>query len=293
MFRGVIAPLATPFGTDGELKLDAFSRNLERYLDSRLSGFVIAGTTGEGLHLSDREKLELVRESARILPSDRCLTVGVPAQSLRGAVEFADRLAEFRLDGLLVTVPSYYRSRMTKEALRDYFLGVADRMPFPVYLYNIPQLTGIELPVSVVQELAGHPKIAGMKESSGNLTYVQEILRAVESREFQLLSGSAETFAFARQLGVEAAILGAACIIPDLLAEQADRAVRPDGEFRAVQEKISLLSSSVVRGLGVAGIKCAMDLRGFEGLFCRRPLAPLSETERARVREVMEEIEQR
>lgn len=293
MFRGVIAPLATPFGADGELKLDAFCRNLERYLDRRLSGFVIAGTTGEGLHLSDGEKLELVRESARILPPDRCLIAGVPAQSLREAVQFASRLAQSRLDGLLVTVPSYYRSRMTKEALRDYFLRVADQAPFPVYLYNIPQLTGIELPVSVVQELAAHPKIAGMKESSGNLIYVQEILRAVESREFQLLSGSAETFAFARELGVEAAILGAACIIPDLLAEQADRVGRPDGEFRAVQEKIGLLSSAVVRDLGVAGIKCAMDLKGYEGLYCRRPLAPLSEAERVRVQEVMEKIERR
>jgi 4-hydroxy-2-oxoglutarate aldolase len=293
MFRGVIAPLATPFGVDGELELGAFCRNLERYLESRLSGFVVAGTTGEGLHLSDGEKVQLVRESAEILPSDRFLLAGIPAHSLREAVELADQLARFRLDGLLVTVPSYYRSRMTEEALRDYFLGLADRTPLPVYLYNIPQLTGIVLPVSVVQELAGHPKIAGMKESSGNLIYVQEVLRAVEGRGFQLLSGSAETFAFARQLGVEAAILGAACIIPDMLAKQADRADRPDGEFRDVQEKIGLLSSIVVRGLGVAGIKCAMELKGYEGLYCRRPLAPLSVAERERVRDVMEQIERR
>lgn len=291
MFRGVLVPLATPFGEAGELRLDAFCRNLERYLEAPLTGFVVAGTTGEGLHLSADERLELVAACARILPVDRALLAGVPAQSLPEAVEFADRLGDDRLDGLLVTVPSYYRNRMTREALRDYFLALAERVAVPIFLYNIPQLTGIELPVSVVQELAAHPNIAGMKESSGNLIYLQEILGAVAQSDFQLMSGSAETFAFARQLGIEAAILGASCIIPDMLARHGDRAGRPDADFRAVQADIVRLSSVVVRGLGIAGIKCAMDVRGFEGLHCRRPLGSLTETERARVRAIMEQID--
>ncbi len=293
MFRGVIAPLATPFGVAGDLQLNAFCRNLERYLETPLSGFVVAGTTGEGLHLSDDEKLRLVEEAARLIPPDRCLIAGVPAQSGAEALRLADRLAGHRLDGLLVTVPSYYRSRMTRTALSDYFAEVAAQMPFPVYLYNIPQLTGIELPVAVVQELAAHPNIAGMKESSGNLIYLQEVLAAVEGQTFQLMSGSAETFAFARQLGVEAAVLGASCIIPELLVEQASRAGRPDSEFRAVQRRITLLSATVIRGLGVPGIKCAMDRMGYEGLHCRRPLAPLNEAECEQVRAVLERIDQR
>lgn len=292
MFHGVLAPLATPFDRTGALQLDAFCRNLSRYLETRLTGFVVAGTTGEGLHLLDSEKIQLVEQTSQLLPRERHFLVGVPAPSLRQALVFGDRLQDFPIDGLLVTVPSYYRSRMTKAALLNYFESLADRTPFPIYLYNIPQLTGIELPPSVVQELAAHPRIAGMKESSGNLIYLQEILGVTGNEDFQVMSGSAETFAFARQLGVEAAILGASCVIPDLLVEHAEGSAAPDATFRVLQRKIARFSSLVVRGLGVAGIKAAMDLRGYEGLYCRRPLEPLTEAEQERVREGLEQIVQ-
>lgn len=283
MIKGVLAPVTTPFSESGELLIDAFHRNLQRYRQTPLKGILVAGTTGEGAHLSLKERILLAEAAvAEAVPEWTCM-VGVGSASLRGVLEQLDGLSKFPLDGVLISLPHYYRTRMDEGALRRFFIEAADASPFPAYLYNIPQLTGIELPVSLVQELAGHSNIVGMKESSGNLIYLQSILQATSAKGFEVISGSAETFGLALAVGIHAGILAAACFAPALADQVYRAALSREADFGVLQARLFSVSSLVVRRLGVAGVKRAMDRTGFEGLHSRIPLRALDSAEAALV----------
>jgi len=286
MFKGVIAPVTTPFTEHGELDLEAFRRNLTRYADSPLSGCLVGGTTGEGLHLTPEERIRLIEEASDHLPEDQCLLAGLSAPSLHSGLPQLEQLQRYRLSGILVSVPNYYKSRMTDEALESYFQSLADHSSVPLFLYNIPQLSGVELSLPLVERLSAHPRIIGMKESSGNLIYLQGVLSRTGGRDFQVVSGSAETFALARPVGIECGILAIGCVLPDMTTQLFDAVCRE--HFATVQAGIFDLAFVIVRGLGVPGVKFAMDLCGLDGRHCRRPLMPLTEAEKVRVRNVLE-----
>ncbi len=278
-FEGIIPPVTTPFSEDGEVLYGALARNMERYLKTRLSGFLLLGSNGESVHLNEAERLEVVRQVDSTLPADRRLVVGVSCASLAEASAFVDRLSGFRVDALLVGAPSYYKNRMNLPALVGYFRAVADRSPFPVLLYNVPQYSGLELAPAVVRELAGHPNVVGMKDSSGNISYVQHILESTRGQEFELIMGSAQALGPALCLGVRAAILAVACAAPELPIEllEAHHAGRPIGDLA---RRLFQVANAVTSLYGVPGLKYAMDKVGYEGGCCRAPLLPLTPAER-------------
>lgn len=291
MVNGVLAPLTTPFSETGEVAYDAFRENLVKYLANGpiLKGFLALGTTGESSHLLFEEKQKLLEIAADSIPSSKDFLVGVGPGSSYEILDFLDQIAGIRIDGILLSTPSYYKSRMDETVLIRYFLEIADRSPFPILLYNIPQFSGIELDVSLVKEVAEHPNIVGMKESSGNVLYLQELLLGVEGLPFQVVSGSAETFGLATLLGVEAGILAIGCALPELadaVLEARDRGLE---QLKRAQSRLFRVSSVVVRRLSVPGVKYTMDLCGYSGLFCRPPLRGLSEAERAVVKSVIQE----
>ncbi len=286
MFEGVIAPVTTPFTEQGELDLDAFRRNLTRYAAGPLSGYLVGGTTGEGLHLTPDEKLLLLREASNQVPDSKHLLAGLSASSLDAGLRQLEQFQQLRLDGILISVPNYYKSRMTDEALEFYFRTLADHSSVPLLLYNIPQLSGLELSLPLVERLSAHQRIIGMKESSGNLIYLQGVLNRIGGREFQVVSGSAETAGLARPLGIECGILAIGCVLPDMTCQLFDVVCRD--QFAAAQARMFDAASVIVRGLGVPGVKFAMDLCGLDGRYCRRPLMPLTESEKVRVRTTLE-----
>lgn len=286
-FEGIIPPLTTPFSVEGDLQFEALERNLEKYLDTALSGFLALGSTGEAVHLTESEKIEVVRRCRALIPAHRSFLVGVSSPTLRHALEFIEKIAEFRIDAVLVGVPSYYKSRMTSRALEDYFVAIADRAPFPVLLYNVPQFTGLELSSQLIGTLSRHEKIVGMKESSGNLIYLQEAMAAVGDADFQFIGGSAETLGPAWLLGVRAGIYAIACAFPGATLEVAAAFPTCSQDLIRKQQKLFHLSRVLVARLGIAGIKRAMDREGYQGGSCRLPLSPLTETEKREVDELL------
>lgn len=285
--HGVLAPITTPFDKTGDIDFRALTDNIVKYSATELSGLLVLGSTGEASHLEVSERLAAVRCARTAWPGEKALLVGVSFPSLRSCRSFVEKLSEFRIDGLLVSVPSYYKTRMDDRTLEKFFSQVADHSPFPVLLYNIPRFTGIELSVELVETLSDHPNIAGMKDSSGNLIYLQKVLAVTERSDFQVLSGSAETFGLAVSLGVEAGILAVACAAPEIAQAVYETQVARSPEWREVQARLFRVSSLVVGKLSVPGVKYAMDVQGYAGGACREPLGPLSEDEKAAVREVL------
>ena len=215
---------------------------------------------------------------------------GLACSTLREARSFIDQISRFKIDALLVSVPSYYKNRMDDIALAHFFKTVADHSPFPVILYNIPRFTGVTMSIHLVKELSSHSNISGMKDSSADLIFMQKVLDVTKGEEFQLITGSAETLSSALILGINSGILAVACVLPEFIegllrAFEERRPDLPDRQIRLCQ-----ISWTLVRDLGIQGIKYAMELRGYEGAYCRLPLGPLTEEEKRCAERILEGV---
>jgi 4-hydroxy-tetrahydrodipicolinate synthase len=274
---GVFPALTTPFAADGSIELDRLRANLARYNSTGLAGHLVTGSTGEAV-LLDREEIERVWAAAREAAGpEKILIAGVGAESTRETIARAHHAASLGYDAALAVTPSYYKPAMTAEALAEHFLRVADAARIPVLLYSVPQFTGVALEAPVVERLAGHPNIAGMKDSSGNIHRLTEILAAVPPG-FQLLVGSAGTLYASLALGAVGGVLALACALPEACLRLYDAARQGDtARARALQQHLLAANAALVSRYGIAGLKYAMDRLGYYGGPPRPPLRPVPE----------------
>lgn len=282
MLRGIIPPLVTPFRADGALDLAAFESNLERYAGFDLGGCLVLGSNGEAAVLEEAEKLALVR-AARAGAGSRLLLVGTGLESTAATIALNHRVADLGADAALVLTPHYYKSQMGPEVLRRHFEAVAEASPIPVLLYSVPQFTGLVFPPALAADLAGHPRIAGMKESSGDVALLLRILRSVPP-SFEVACGSAPVIYPALCAGARAGILAVACCAPGPVTALY-RAFAAGDHARALrlQQAIGPLATAVTATHGVPGLKAAMDMAGFAGGAPRAPLPPATAAARAEI----------
>lgn len=262
------------------MDVSAFRANLHAWLSHPIAGIVVAGSTGEAPLLSREELLALV-DAALPLTEERRLIVGTGAEATREAVALSRAAGERGADAVLVRSPSYYRPAMTPAALRDHFRAVADASPVPVILYHIPKFVPVHLDPELVGRLVEHPNIVGIKDSSGDLANLAALAAACGSNGSVLVGSGALLYA-ALEAGARGGILGVGL----LATRSATRlyAAWRDGDARtagALQERIGPLHKTVVAGLGVAGVKAALDALGLMGGVPRAPLQPLA-ADRAR-----------
>jgi 4-hydroxy-2-oxoglutarate aldolase len=268
---GIVPPLVTPFRADGGVDLAAFEANLEWYSSFDLGGYLVLGSNGEAAALEEEEKLALVG-AARRLAGSRLLLAGTGLESTRSTVAFTRRVADLGADAALVLTPHYYKAQMSHEALRLHFERVADASPIPVLLYSVPAFTALPFPPSLAASLAGHPNIAGMKESSGDLGLLGRILASVPP-SFAVACGSAPVVYPALCLGAAAGILAVACCAPAPTAALYRAFLAGDHVgARRIQAALTPLAVAVTATWGVAGLKAAMDAAGFQGGSVRAPL---------------------
>ncbi len=288
--EGIVAPVTTPFSHEGDLLADALVRNVEKYMHTPLAGVLVGGSTGEAPHLDFRENVQIVEEVAPVVLPERTFMAGVACSTLREAQNFIDKIAHLRVDALLVSVPSYYKNRMDDCALAHFFENVAEHSPFPIILYNIPRFSGVAMSIELVRRLSAHEKICGMKDSSADLIFMQKVLDVTKGNGFQLITGSAETLSCALILGVRCGILAVACVLPEFINDLWRAFEERQPELPSKQIRLCKISWALVRDLGVQGIKYAMELRGYEGGYCRLPLAPLTEEEKRYAERVLEGV---
>jgi 4-hydroxy-2-oxoglutarate aldolase len=286
---GVFIPAVTPFlpGT-GEIDLTAMRENLRKWSQHPVQGIVLAGTTGEAVLLDEAERLSLVRVAAEALPQEILLTVGTGLESTRATIRLTRAVAEGGAQAVLVQPPAYYRGAMSPEALREHYLAVADASPVPVILYQAPlRMSTLDLPTGLVAELSRHTNMAGIKDSRGKLELVGELVE--QCREgFQVLVGSGAHLYPGLEIGAAGGIVAVANVAPGASGElfRAWKAGR-SAEAGRLQQRIGPLHHELVAGVGVGGVKTALDLLGYRGGDPRPPLRPLSEARRTEVREIL------
>ncbi len=275
--QGIFPALTTPFDEDGEVSWQRAAENVQKLNGIRLSGYAVCGSTGETPMLSSDERMRLLECVAEASAPGKVLIAGLASDSVHESVRIANRAAAMGYHFALALTPSYYRVQMQQpETQTRYYREVADRSKIPVLLYNMPGVTGYDLPVAVIAELSRHPNIAGIKDSSGNLDKLKETVGAVE-RGFQVLSGSGVNFGDALHAGASGAILAIANATPQAALSVWEEFSRSEREGAADwQTRIAPLARLIGTRYGIPGLKHAMDLNGFCGGPARLPFGSLS-----------------
>lgn len=270
---GVFLPVPTPFrGDDGPPDLEAMERNLSRWLEAPVAGIVVAGSTGEAPLLEDRELYALVDAARELVPRDRLLVAGTGQEATRRTVALCREAAARGADAVMVRPPAYYAEAMDFRALRDHYTATADASPVPVVLYNIPRYVPVELEPELVNALARHPNVAGIKDSDGDIRRLGEVAEGIEG-EAALLAGSGSVLYGAMEVGAAGGVVAVGCLAPEETCELAAAVREGDGERAgSLQERLDALNRAVVGRHGVPGVKHALDLLGLSGGPPRPPL---------------------
>jgi 4-hydroxy-2-oxoglutarate aldolase len=285
-FSGVAPPVATPF-RGGELAEDWLAENLRRYSTTGLSGIVVLGSNGEAVHLSRQERLRVLEVARENVPESMWLMAGAGEATTRDTVEMARQAGALGADAVLVSPPFYYKESMKPQVLEEHYRTVADESPIPVFLYNVPQFTGLNMDPSVVAALAHHPNVWGIKDSSGNISQLTEILRS-SPPGFRVFVGSALVFLPALSVGAHGGILAAANVLPRAFVELQKSFARAElEEARKLQWSLMAISRAVTGGYGIGGLKAAMDLVGYRGGEPRLPLRKPGEEAIRHLRELL------
>jgi len=279
--RGILLPCPTPFTIEGEFAADALSANVKRWHETGVTGYVALGSTGERVHLDEREYLSVLETMRAAVPASQLLIAGAGQQSVRHSTGEIKRAASAGADAVLVITPYFYRAAITQAALVDYYTAVADGAPVPVLLYSMPELTGIILAPETIAELSRHEQIIGVKDSSGDIVRFAETLRLVPE-EFAVLTGNGPLLYAALTAGATGAILAAACCAPQLAVEIFAAVNRGDhNRALTLQRAFTPLARAVTVGYGIGGLKHALDLAGYTGGTVRAPLKlPATEARR-------------
>ena len=211
LLEGVFAAIPTPFHGDGKPHWHHMERSVERYCRAPLAGLVVLGSTGEAVMLNDEETRKALRVALEAATDDRVLIAGVGHESLVETLHRIEYVASLGYDVALVRTPHFYRPQLRRAEMLNYYRMVADKSPLPVLLYSVPAYTAYDLPVEIIGELAGHPNIHGIKDSSGKPERIAAIVAATATAPRRTVTVTA-TFAATtgRMLGAQAAAAGLA-----------------------------------------------------------------------------------
>jgi len=286
--RGIFPPLPTSFDRDENLQTEKIRFNIESLSQYDLAGFLILGSNGEQVMLSETEKIKAIAAAREAVPQGRILLAGTGCQSTRETIALTKSAAAEGAHAVLVINPSYYRGNMNQDELVRHYFDVADASPVPVLVYNMPANTGIDMTPKMIIAMAEHPNIIGLKESGGNVVKMGEVLGAVKPG-FQVLAGGAGFLLPALSTGAVGGILASANIAPGHCID-IFRAFAAGEMNRAkeLQHSIIPLNSAVTARWGVPALKAAMDHIGLYGGHVRRPLLPLPEPLKKQLLELME-----
>jgi 4-hydroxy-2-oxoglutarate aldolase len=285
--KGVFPPVATPFDEDGMLATARLRENLQQLVAKDLAGFVILGSNGEYVLMSEKEKLQVLEAARDTIPPNKVMIAGTGTDSTRQTIELTRQAASIGADMAIVVTPSYYKGQMTSAALQAHYLAIADASPIPVLIYNVTMYTGIDIDVDTLAALSQHPNIAGMKESNPNIVKLADTIRRAGA-DFAVLAGSASFIYPAVKLGATGAVPALANVAPDQCAALLRYSIEGrEEEAKALQLRLLPANAAVTSRFGVPGLKAAMDMVGYYGGPPRSPLQPLTSQARAQVAQAL------
>src|SRR5215472_7622005 len=192
LLDGIHPPITTPFYPDGNVYFKKLEHNVERYSLTPVSGIVVLGSTGEAVMLSDRERRDVLKSARAAAAPNKVLIAGTAIESAIETLRLTEYAAELGYDIAMVRTPHYYKKQMLPANMLAFYRTIADQSPIPVIIYNFPQATGYDIPAELVIELAEHPNLIGIKESSGDVEKVRKMVEG--TRHIKRSATVTETF---------------------------------------------------------------------------------------------------
>jgi len=289
--QGIFPPIATPFDHKGDLYHVKVRHNVEKWNKTPLAGYAVCGSTGESVYLSTEEKIQLWEWVAAYADSSKILIAGTGVESVRETVYLCNRAEELGYKVAMVRTPHYYKNLLNRcDAQLLYFRAVADQSKIPVLIYNWPQATSLDIMAEAVAMLSEHPNIIAIKESSGSLEKVMQMVRDCTAG-FQVLTGSAPTLAPSLAVGCVGAVLAFANAAPYATVSiwEAHR-TRETAAALDWQNRIARAAQLVTTKYGIPGLKHAMDMNGYYGGPPRLPLVPVGPAQQQEIQQAFDGI---
>ncbi len=273
--KGVFAPIVTVFDENERVCLDDIAYNIHLYNETPLAGYMPLGSNGEFLGLTEQESLEILHTVCGEREPERTVVCGCGRESVCKTLEFIEKVAKAGADYAFILPPHYFVKFTDEAGLEAFYLAVAERSPLPIVVYNAPKFaSGIEITPRLCAALADHPNIAALKNSSTRQNI--EFVSAVKGKNFKVIAGNIDNFYEGITAGAVAGVLSTASYLPDLCCRLYDLILSGNlQEATDFRNFITHISKLTAGRNGVAGVKCAMDIRGFKGGRVRLPLHDL------------------
>ena len=297
-FRGIIPPMITPLLNEEELDLRGLERLINHLIDGGVHGIFILGTTGESTSLSYALRHRLVEETSRMVKGRLPVLVGITDTATTESIRLAET-AKKAGAAALVAAPPYYFS-LGQPELIEYYESLADRLPLPLFLYNMPSHTKINFEPATVKKLSEHKNIIGLKDSSGNSAYFNKLLFHMKDiPEFSLFVGPEEITAETVLLGGAGGVNGGANMFPELYVELYNAALAKDMEKVKKLHFLVMEISAGIYSLGrfgssyLKGLKGALNLLGICSDYMASPLHSFRQEEKDRLSANLAEIKKK
>ena len=287
--KGILLPTTTPFDSNGLICTSDLTSNIKAWSARGVIGFVVLGSTGERVHLDEREYLEVIEVSRAA--TDSVLIAGAGQQSTINTIKEIKNAAQVGADAVLVITPYFYRPAITQETLINYYTAVADAAPVPRLLYSMPPLTGIKIEPGTVARLSEHPNIIGVKDSSNDVAGFRRTVELCPT-DFAVMTGNGTVLLDALRAGAIGGILAVGCVVPEVCVEIFRLFDTQEVESaERLQHELTPLASAVTTKYGIGGLKAALDFAGYRGGAVRAPLRAPDDASRAEIKSVLARLQ--
>jgi dihydrodipicolinate synthase/N-acetylneuraminate lyase len=289
---GVFAPIPTPIDEHDHVDTERLRAALDKWVKRPLAGLVVLGSNGEAALLDDVESDRVIAAAREAIPREKTMIVGTGRESTQATIAATKRAAELGADYVLVRTPGFFKSQMTTDVFVRHYTAVADASPVPVLLYNFTAVTGVNLLPAAVTRLATHRNVVGMKESGGDIAQITEVI-ANTPADFQMIAGTLATFYAALCVGCVGGILAPACVVAEACVRlyELTREGRHEEAQRLQKQLLPVAKLLGGGGYGVAGLKAALAVIGYDVGIPRPPLAPAPEAALTALRDALAHFE--
>jgi 4-hydroxy-tetrahydrodipicolinate synthase len=294
--RGIIPPLVTPMLDENTLDLKGLEHLLNHVIAGGVSGIFILGTSGEAQNLSYAVRKELIRQTCRIVEGRVPILVGISDTSFVESISLANKALEYGADALVATPPFYYTPGQAE--LIQYYGDLADQLPLPLFLYNMPSHVKVMIEPETIVQLSKHKNIIGLKDSSANGVYLQKVMYLLQDRpDFTILVGPEEMTAGMVLMGAHGGVNGGANIYPELYVSLYQATCNKD--FKTIAElqpkvmnvSLSLYNIGKYASSYIKGLKTALNLKGICSDFMPEPFHKFNKAEREFVEQKLAELD--
>lgn len=280
IFEGVATALITPFCPDGSVNYAKLEELINKQIEDGVDGFVICGTTGESATLTEKEHMEVIRESVKFVNGRVPVIAGTGSNCTQTAIEMSKEAEGYGADGLLLVSPYY--NKATAEGMYEHFADTSNAVKIPVVLYNIPGRTGVNIEPETVYRLAKDVKnIVAVKEASGNISNIAKIAALTADLDFDIYSGNDDQVVALCAMGGKGVISVVSHIIPKEMHNLVMSFRNGDSKKALdIQNKYLSLINTLFIDVNPIPVKEAMNLLGYEAGGFRKPLTPMSDAHR-------------